>query len=68
VISQPQPAPPRRAPASTMDGVIDRERDSGAKVIDVGAVDLEELAEALADQADYERCWLIDPAGGQIVL
>ena len=51
-----------------MDGVIDRERDSGAKVIDVGAVDLEELAEALADQADYERCWLIDPAGGQIVL
>ena len=40
----------------------------GAKMIDLSAVDLEELAMALADQDGYERHWLIDPGSGQISL
>lgn len=37
-------------------------------MIDVSAVDLEELAMALADQDGYEHHWLIDPDSGKISL
>jgi hypothetical protein len=37
-------------------------------MIDLSAVDLEELAMALADQDGYEHHWLIDPDSGQISL
>jgi hypothetical protein len=37
-------------------------------MLDLGGLDLEEIATALADQTDYERRWLINPRTGQIVL
>jgi hypothetical protein len=41
-------------------------RVRGARMIDLSAVDLEELAMALADQDGYEHRWLIDPDSDQI--
>jgi hypothetical protein len=35
-------------------------------VLDLGGVDVEEIATALADQTDYEHRWLIDPRTGQV--
>jgi hypothetical protein len=37
-------------------------------VLDLSRIDLEEIANALADQTDYERCWLIDPQTGEIAF
>ena len=37
-------------------------------MLDLGGVDLEELAAALADQTDYEHRWLIDPRTGQVAF
>ena len=37
-------------------------------MIDLSAVDLDELAMALADQDGFEHHWLIDPDNGQISL
>jgi Uncharacterised protein family (UPF0158) len=37
-------------------------------VLDLSNVDLEEIASALADQNDYEHCWLINPDTGEIAL
>jgi hypothetical protein len=37
-------------------------------VLDLSKLDLDEIANALADQTDYEHCWLIDPLTGEIVL
>ena len=37
-------------------------------MIDLGAVDLDELAMALADRGGFEHHWLIDPDSGQISL
>jgi len=37
-------------------------------MLDLGSVDLDEVATALADQTDYEHRWLIDPSSGEIVL
>ena len=37
-------------------------------MLDLSSIDLEEIASALADQNDYEHCWLIDPDTGEIVL
>jgi hypothetical protein len=37
-------------------------------VLDLGSLDLDEVATALADQTDYEHQWLIDPRTGQITL
>ena len=31
-------------------------------------LDVEEIAEALADQTDYEHRWLIDPTTGQVAF
>jgi len=44
------------------------DRVPGAKMIDLSAVDLDELAMALADQDGFEHHWLIDPDNGQISL
>ncbi len=37
-------------------------------MLDLSSIDLEEIANARADQADYERRWLIDPATGEIAF
>jgi hypothetical protein len=37
-------------------------------MLDLSAVDLEELAMALQDQTDYEHRWLIDPRTGQLAF
>ena len=36
-------------------------------MLDLSSVDLDGIATALADKADYEHWWLIDPETGQIV-
>jgi hypothetical protein len=37
-------------------------------VLDLDAIDVEEIATALSDQTDYEHRWLIDPTTGEILL
>ena len=36
-------------------------------MLDLNVLDLEEITNALADQTDYEHCWLIHPQTGEIV-
>ncbi len=36
------------------------------QMFDLGEIDVEEIATALADQTDYEHRWLIDPRTGQV--
>ena len=35
-------------------------------MLDLSSLDLEEIADALADQTDYEHRWLISPETGEI--
>jgi hypothetical protein len=37
-------------------------------MLDLDALDVEEIATALADQADYEHRWLIDPRTGEVAF
>jgi hypothetical protein len=37
-------------------------------VLDLDAIDVEEIATALADQTDYEHRWLIDPQTGVVAF
>src|SRR5207245_479285 len=37
-------------------------------VLDLSSLDLADIAEALADQTDYEHHWLINPETGEIVF
>ena len=37
-------------------------------MLDLSSVDLEKIANALADQTDYDHRWLIDPRTGQIAF
>ncbi|WP_248579819.1 hypothetical protein [Nocardioides sp. InS609-2] len=37
-------------------------------MLDLGGIDVGEIATALADQTDYEHRWLIDPRTGQVVF
>ncbi|MDX6300363.1 MAG: hypothetical protein QOF53_1577 [Nocardioidaceae bacterium] len=37
-------------------------------MLDLDKLDVEEIAEALADQTDFEHRWLIDPATGQVAF
>ncbi len=37
-------------------------------MLDLGGIDLDEIATALADQTDYEHRWLIDPRTGQVAF
>ena len=37
-------------------------------MLDLGGIDVEEIATALADQTDDEHRWLIDPRTGQVAL
>ncbi len=37
-------------------------------MLELGNLDLEEIATALEEQTGYEHCWLINPRSGQIVL
>jgi len=43
-------------------------RGCPGRVLDLGSIDLDEIATALADQTDDERRWLINPATGEIVF
>ena len=38
------------------------------RVLDLSSIDLEEIANALADQTDYEHHWLINPDTGEIAF
>jgi hypothetical protein len=37
-------------------------------VLELSSLDLGEIADALADQTDYEHRWLINPQTGEIVF
>ena len=37
-------------------------------MLELDAIDVEEIATALADQTDYEHRWLIDPRTGDVVF
>ena len=37
-------------------------------MLDLGGIDVEEIATALADQTDYEHRWLVDPRTGQVAF
>ena len=37
-------------------------------MLDLGGIEVEEIATALADQTDYEHRWLIDPRTGQVAF
>jgi hypothetical protein len=37
-------------------------------VLELKSLDLEQIADALADQTDYEHCWLINPETGEVVF
>ncbi len=37
-------------------------------MLDLDAIDVDEVATALADQTDYEHRWLIDPRTGQVAF
>ena len=37
-------------------------------MLELDAIDVEEIANALADQTDYEHRWLIDPRTGVIAF
>jgi hypothetical protein len=37
-------------------------------MLDLDAIDLEEIATALADRTDYEHRWLIDPSTGEVAF
>ncbi len=37
-------------------------------MLDLGGIDVEDIATALADQTDYEHRWLIDPRTGQVAF
>jgi hypothetical protein len=38
------------------------------RVLDLGRIDVDEIATALADQTDFEHRWLIDPRAGQVAF
>ena len=38
------------------------------QMLDLNAIDVEEIATALADQTDYEHRWLIDPRTGEVAF
>ena len=37
-------------------------------MLDLGGIDIEEIATALADQTDFEHRWLVDPRTGQVAF
>jgi hypothetical protein len=37
-------------------------------MLDVGRIAVEEIADALADQTDYEHRWLIDPRTDEVAF
>ena len=37
-------------------------------MLDLGRLDVDEIAAALADQTDYEHRWLINPHTGEVVF
>lgn len=37
-------------------------------MLDLAAIDVEEIANALSDQTDYDHRWLIDPRTGEIAF
>ena len=37
-------------------------------MLDLGRLDIDEIAMALSDQTDYEHRWLLDPRTGQVAF
>jgi hypothetical protein len=37
-------------------------------MLDLGSLDVDEIAIALSDQTDYEHRWLLDPRTGQLAF
>jgi len=37
-------------------------------MLELGGIDVDEIATALADQTDYEHRWLLDPRTGQVAF
>ena len=37
-------------------------------MLNLGEMDIEEIARALADQTDFEHRWLVDPRTGQVAF
>jgi Uncharacterised protein family (UPF0158) len=48
--------------------LVVRAGDLSGPVLELSSLDLEEIANALADQTDYEHRWLINPQTGEIVF
>lgn len=43
-------------------------RSYAGRMLDLDAIDVEEIANALADQTDYEHRWLVDPRTGEVAF
>lgn len=67
------------APAKRVDAIADDVRGGGLLprrrlpfyggfMLELGQLDLEEIATALSDQTDYDHRWLIDPKSGQVAF
>lgn len=46
----------------------DRQQSYADAVLDLDAIDVEEIATALADRSDYEHRWPIDPRTGEVAF
>jgi len=57
-----------RITGEPLDGARDLLRFYAGWMLDLDAIDVEEIANALADQTDYEHRWLIDPRTGEVVF
>ena len=57
-----------RVPPLTASAPVAESRIYPDAVLDLGSLDLEEIANALADQTDYEHRWLINPETGEVVF
>ena len=42
--------------------------NQASRMLDLNALDVDEIATALSDQTDYEHRWLIDPRTGEIAF
>jgi hypothetical protein len=53
--------------ACRLTGTSPRQSQAYARgVLKLGQVDLDEIAQALSDQTDYEHQWMLDPATGEL--
>ena len=58
----------RARPPLTASASVAEPRLYPGAVLELGSLDLEEIANALADQSGYEHRWLINPQTGEVVF